>query len=214
MANKKTLITVLALLIVGGAVYLYTLIGKAGDMWPAKNKPGSLTRSVATLQGQVQTLRVEVQRIPEAQEKLQTITVEYDLATRVLPRESSPDQLVAAIRIKAEQAGVIPDRLTPAVSAVTGGSRGSGSFEIWRFNLDIRGSYDQIATFINYMEEFEDSNPNRSGSEKRFFEVEQIRLNSKSNGMSFLEPEYIEGPESFVRHTCNLVMQTFRYTGQ
>ncbi|MDR1536038.1 MAG: hypothetical protein LBU64_13285 [Planctomycetota bacterium] len=224
LANKKLVVplAVAGALLLGSLYYLSTLAREAGDFWPFVNEPGSLSAGIASLRGDVGKLQEEIKKIPAARERLEAVKVEYDLATRVLPRENSPDQLIAAIRTKAQQAGVIPTQLVPSrsrASAPRGGrnQRGgaSGNFEEWTFTLRLEGTYDQIATFVNYMEEFESSSPSRTGSEKRFFQVRDIDISADQNGMGFLGNPGDDGQaaESRQRHGCSLVMQTFRYTG-
>lgn len=203
---------VLAVVLIGALVFLYYQVKEAGDMWPHENAPGSLTFENGRLRNEIASLQQEVAKIPDAKERLEVIQVEYDLATRVLPRESSPDQLIAAIRTKAEHSGVKPNRLTPNVGRGGGGRRGGGSqaFEEWSFTLEITGSYDKIATFVNNMEEFSSSDASRTGSEKRFFQVSSIDITSEQMGMAGLGGS---SPESVLGHRCTLVMQTYRYTG-
>lgn len=214
--NKLNVVfIILFLLAVGGGYFLYDLICRAGDMWPAENEPGSLTAKIKTLETEVGRLRGEKMKIEPAREELKKVAVDYELASHVLPRESSPDHLIAAIRTKAEQSGVTPSSLTPSVVAQRAGGRGAaaggGSFETWRFSLILTGSYDQIATFVNKMEEFDSPDAARTGSEKRFFEVREISITAQDSGMANLGPDAVFGP---VRHQCTMVMQTYRYTGE
>ncbi len=222
MGNKRRTVTMLALLgvlFVGGLVYLFLLVREAGDIWPYYNEPETLTYDINQLEAEVQRLRIEVAKIGPAREQLELVKVEYDLATRVLPRESSPDQLITAIRTKAQQAGVIPDRLAP--SAAGGGQqargqagrRGASNFEEWSFALDIRGTYDQIATFVNRMEEFESADPAKTGSEKRFFQVRDIDITAEESGLANLGAAAASGQEGRKGHQCSLLMQTYRFTG-
>ena len=207
----KAIFGLFGVLILGSLVYLYFLIQEAGDRWPMENEPGSLVQQIGTLRGSISQLRLQEAQIPERREALAAITVEYELAQTVLPRESSPDQLIAAIRTKAQQAGVIPTSLTPSIIQGGGGGRGGGSaFEIWRFSLAVGGSYDQIAGFINRMEEFESPDAARTGSERRFFELLEINIDAQDNGLANLGG----GTTAPVSHSCSLVMQTYRYTGQ
>lgn len=218
MGSRKQLtqiVAVLAVVFLGCAYFLYTQMSRAGDSWPFFNEPGTLTNDINRINGEITRLQQEIAKIPAAEEALEKIRVDYELANRVLPRESSPDQLIAAIRLKAQQAGVIPDRLTPEVVG-QGQSRGRGpatNFEEWSFSLDIRGSFDQIATFVNRMEEFESSDPTRTGSEKRFFKVTNIDITAEDSGMAFLIPPNAPEGQGRNGHRCSLVMSTFRYSG-
>ncbi len=223
MAKKKfnTILILLGVLILASLVYLYMLISEAGDRWPAYREPGTLTQRLEALDNEVRQLQQQVAQIPVRREILEKLKVEYELASRVLPRESAPDQLLNAIRTKAQQAGVFPNRLTPSVVAsaaprATPGARGArpaagGTFETWRFSLTLDGNYDQIATFVNKMEEFDSPDAARTGSEKRFFEVKEISITGQESGLANLGPQAADNP---IQHKCNLVMQTYRYTGQ
>lgn len=221
---KKTLATVFGLigaLVVGAAVFLYMKISEAGDMWPAKGKPGTLAAQVVKLQKDVTSLREEEKKIEPTKKRRDEVTIDYELAANVLPRESTPDQLIAAIRTKALQSDVLPTRLQHSIQKVRArGGRGAaaaagGAFETWRFTLGLEGNFDQIASFVNRMEEFESTDASRTGAEKRFFEVKEITLTSAGNGLSNLEPDEEKGSGTKpVKHSCTVIMQTYRYTGE
>ena len=214
MGSKKQLTTIIgaaAVIVLGGAIFLYTQVKKAGDIWPYENAPGTLSGDIRNLNREIQRLREEEAKIEPAKERLAKIKEEYELALRVLPSENSPDQLIAAIRTKAQQVGVVPNRLVP--SAARGGSRRNVSaFEEWSFSLTINGTYDEIASFINRMEEFESSDPSRTGSERRFFQVSDISIRAVNSGMGLLGQVAPEGVKA--KHECSLVMQTYRFTGE
>lgn len=216
---KKTLATVFGLigvLVIGAGVYLYMLIGEAGDMWPAKNKPGTLTTEIARLNRDVAALRQEVAKIPTTRQRLEEVTVDYELASSVLPRESTPDQLIAAIRTKALQSDVLPTRLQHTIQKPRSGrGAAAGPFDVWRFTLELQGDYDQISSFVNRMEEFESTDASRTGAEKRFFEVKDITITSAGSGLANLEFDVDRGAGTKpVKHTCTVIMQTYRYTGE
>lgn len=222
MAKKRLSMVIgfIALLVVGGAVYLYMLISEAGDRWPSLNTAGSLTQQVNQLDRDVQNLKAEVAKIPAMEERLAKVRIDFELASRVLPRESSPDQLIAAIRTKAQQAGVAPSSLRPSVSRAAarrstrnarGGGGPSGSFETWTFSLTLQGSYDQIASFVNRMEEFDSADAAQTGSEKRFFELIDIDISAEQSGLANLGPNSGGNP---IMHNCNITMRTYRYTGE
>lgn len=207
MKKIGLVIVVLVLLIIATAGYLYTQISEAGDRWPMENEPGSLTHTINRLEKEVADLMLEVTKIEPAKERLTAVKIDYELAKQVLPQESSPDHLIAAIRTKAEQSGVYPSSLTPSV---TKGGGGNANFETWRFSLTVDGSYDQLAAFVNRMEEFESADASKTGSVKRFFELIELSVASKNNGLANLMPGSV-GRD--VSHRCTMVMQTYRYTG-
>lgn len=210
--NLKQIFIVFGVLIVGCVAYLYTLVQEAGDRWPMENEPGSLVNQRTALQGNIDRLKQQEALIPARREALAAIKADFDLAATVLPRESSPDQLIAAIRMKAQQAGIVPTSLKPSIlQAGTQRGGAGGAFETWRFSLEISGNYDQIAGFINRMEEFESPDAARTGSERRFFELLEISIAAQDNGLANLGGEGVSAP---VSHKCSLIMQTYRYTGQ
>ncbi|MCD7896092.1 MAG: type 4a pilus biogenesis protein PilO [Planctomycetaceae bacterium] len=208
--NRFTKVFILlGVIIVAFTVYLYMLVSEAGDMWPAYRKPGTLAQQLDALDNEVTGLRVQVAQIPGRQEILEKLKVEYEYGARILPCESTPDQLIAAIRTKAQQSGITPNRLQPSVAS---GQAGQGAnFEVWRFSLNLLGDYDQIATFINRMEEFDSPDAERTGSEKRFFEVREISIKAQDQGLANLGSGSGGAP---VQHACNLIMQTYRFIGQ
>lgn len=209
--NKRFIqfIAVLAVILIGAGYVLYGQMKKAGDRWPFFQEPGSLTNNIRSLKREKDDLEKQKAQIPAMRQQLEEIKVEYELAGRVLPRESTPDMLLAAIRMKALQSGVIPDRIVPSTTSQNRGRGAGASFEEWSFSLTIRGTYDQIATFVNRMEEFETADASKVGSEKRFFRVQNIGISAKENGLGF-----IGDPAEAGRHVCTLVMQTYRYTGK
>lgn len=212
MGGRKRLIRMLVVagvILLGGLAYLFLLVREAGDMWPYEGEPNTLTREVTDLEKEVRRLEAERAKIPAAREELERIRVEYDLASRVLPRQASPGQLMDAISVKALQAGVVPNRLTPSASGQAARGRGV-AFEALDFALSIKGSYDQIATFVNRMEEFESNDPSRISSDKWFFEVKEITITAEDNGMSNLGAQ---AAQNAVKHQCDLKMRTYRYTG-
>lgn len=215
MAGNRRFIQIMAVLVILlgiGVYFLYDQVKTAGDRWPFFQAPRSLTSENRGIRREIDDLLKQKEQIVPTRQRLEELKIEYELAGRVLPRESTPDQLIAAIRTKAVQSGVIPDKLTPSTTGQNR-SRGRGrgpqaSFEEWTFSLTIRGTYDQIATFINRMEEFEAVDPSKVGSEKRFFRVQSVNITANSSGLGF-----IGNPAEAGRHTCSLVMQTYRYTG-
>jgi len=215
MKEKARLVKAIAIfagIIVLELVALYFLAKKAGDRKPFLNAPKSLTSEVTALKKEIAALRTKIEDKTQLEEQLRDLEEEEKLADRVLPKESTPDQLLSAIRQKTAASGVIPQRITPSV----GGARprlgartavASGPFEEWNFTLTVTGTYDQIATFINKMEEFESPAPDGGLPEKRFFRVNEFTISAESDG--FLDE--LSGQRK--GHSCELKMQTFRYTG-
>ena len=122
------------------------------------------------------------------------------MARQVLPNEYRVFELSEAIGEKAKQTGVnvrSVRRVTPTRRAGTD----SGYFEQISFEIQMVGSYDQIARFVNSMEEFERSGPDTEGL-RRFFKVLSLEITAARSGLSLTEP-----------HTARLNMATFRYTG-
>ena len=197
----------IGLMVVGAAVYLYMQIAEAGDMWPKLNAAGTLSRQIQTLNADIKKLNEEQKKIPILREQLEKLSVDYDYAATVLPRVNSPDQLLAAIRTKAQQSGVFPSSLNPT-SAKGGGRNANASLETLRFTIVLEGNYDEVATFVNRMEEFDSPDAAKTGTERRFFELKNIKIAAVDNGQANLGLGAGNNP---IKHKCDLVMQTYSY---
>ena len=193
-----TAITVMALLVAGLLVLLWFQTKKIGD-WPNEKETTSLLRKNAALRRSIAELEGKV-RVHSLLEELVPILREEDaMARQVLPNKLPPQELVAAIMEKARQSGVtIRDVVpTPAPRRATG----DGLFVPIPFRINLQGSYDQIASFINSMEEFERSGPEAEGL-RRFFQVSELDIQATRYGLSLGEP-----------HTARLSMTTYQYPG-
>lgn len=228
-------------LFLGGLVYLGMLMSETGDVWPFYNEPGTHQNDINKLNKSIADLRKKIRDIEDVRLKLKETEQEYRLAVRVLPSENHPDQLLAAIRDKAIQSGAQPNKIvseirTGALGMVTGSSGGrnavtataqrsrgaqgmknaSGNFDEWVFTLDMMGTYDQIASFINTMEEFESNDGSQTGSERRFFHINQLELIASYDTLNYVYTEDTDkkqGNPLYNLHKCRLAMSTFRYTG-
>jgi Tfp pilus assembly protein PilO len=152
-------------------------------------------------------------QIPAKEEELKKLTAQQDAANQLLPKESDPAQLVAFINAKAQEVGVDIGSLTPKAAKkkssggfrgrIGGAAAGSGDkFEEWVYAIELNGSYDKIAMFINRMEEFEIVN-GEGQREKRFFAVRDIDITADKLGVK----------EENVKHIAKVTMVTYRYKG-
>ncbi len=209
--NILIFVAVLILALIGEGVGLYFQLRHVG--WgPLARYPQSLKAKKDGFQRRINDAQAKIDQIPGREEELATLEKDEKVADQLLPRASRPDELLQFIRRKAKEANVSPQSITPSVSGVGGGSApsspfggpgdaGGSKYQKWSFAIVIKGTYDEIGTFVNKMEEFEISLEG-SPPEKRFFRVTSLDIAATDGGMS-------EG----VRHTCNLQVETFRYVG-
>lgn len=214
-SNRSTIFIALFLLLsLGLGYYLYTLISIAGDRWPLFEEPGSLTADIKSLTRQIGELKKEEATIPEVKQKLEDLKKEYEVALRVLPTESTQDQLIGAIRLMTQQSKVTLDRINPMPSRASVAAGGKGApklFDSWTASLELHGSYDQLATFVNKLEQFESSDPATGNAQRRFFQVTDIDITSEDGGLAELGDKGYNNEKK--GHACKMVIQTFRYVG-
>ena len=210
--NVKLGITIgaFAAVVLGLMLQLYRQMSYVGDD-PFKN-PTSVKAQIDTTQRAIEDAEAKIAQLPDKRVELKKWQQEEKKAVQLLPSESTPDDLLRAIRKKAEEAGVKPRYIKPSRSdsgrpgfgapgmpGPGGGGGGGAKQEEWLFRIDLIGTYDQIAVFINKMEEFEIAAP--SGQmEKRFFAVRELEISAPGNGVT----------EDGINR-CKLTMQTFRY---
>lgn len=209
---QKLMITVgvFAVMMIGLLFWLYTQYSYIGYQ-PFDGDPESIRNRIAVLEQQIVGLDAEIAMIPETEKQLAALKKDEAQAKQLLPKENDPAQLLAFINAKAEESEVRPQGITPKKVAAASGGRGRSragataeKFERWQYDMEIIGTYDQIATFINRMEEFEIVLDNGSTErQKRFFAVESLSLEAVSDGM-------VQGEQE---HTARLSMVTYRYTG-
>lgn len=209
--NIFIFVGVLVLALIGEGVGLYFQLRHVG--WgPLASSPQSLKVKQTGFQRRITDAQSKIEQIPAREEELATLEKDEKVADQLLPRVSRPDELLQFIRRKAKEANVSPQSITPSVSDAGGGnapanpfggpSEGGGSkYQKWSFAINLKGTFDEIGTFVNKMEEFEISLEG-SPPEKRFFRVTSLDIAATDSGMS-------EG----VRHNCNLQVETFRYVG-
>ncbi|MCX7934021.1 MAG: type 4a pilus biogenesis protein PilO [Planctomycetota bacterium] len=183
---------------------LYLPMSKIG-IWPFMSET-SLRAQQAKLAAEASALREKINRdLPQAKAELEKLRPMYETAVLILPQERRPEDLLGAINAKASEAGVTTISLSPgAVTAKGGAAEGrqiagkkavaAATHEEWSFKIELLGTYDQIATFINKMENFE------TAEGKRFFAVSDFSIEADNKGLTE------EG-----RHKCSLSMVTYRY---
>jgi len=214
--QKKLLVTILMIgvVLLGLFVLLYFQLSSYG--WGPMKGDESLTTQIDSLKTKLAKEKARIKKIPDVEQQRRELEVDYQVAMQLLPKESSPDELLGFINEKARTAGADIIAIKPSRPAIviedtsastkkkrtTTKSKKGGStekmYEEWTFDMKLLGTYDQLGSFINKMEEFEIEVP--GGVEKRFFAVKAISLKADSGGLTE------DG-----RHACSLVMQTFRY---
>jgi Tfp pilus assembly protein PilO len=214
--TKRLLITVVLVVVVVLAEIagLYFILARVGGIFFTPDD--SLTAEIQRLETDIQAERERAAQIPgflAAEAQLQPVLGE---SMQLVPMHSPTDTLVRYIRQKAEEAGLRVTLVRPSrVGGETGGppvffgpqnaqaEQPQGpSYDEWNYQIRVHGSFDAIASFINLMEEFEIRTPTGQ-TVSRFFAVKQIEMTVPESG---LEP----GRDL----TCELVMRTFRYTGE
>ncbi len=191
-------IGVFAVLLLGCLVGLYFQVSYIGYE-PFKGKE-SIAQQMDDLQARLDEAQSRIEQIPEKKKKLKELEIVAKSANQLLPSKRTSDDLLRAIWKKAEESGVVPRSVEPG--RATRNSQSEGDYEPLAFTIAIDGPYDNIALFINRMEEFEVAGKNGQ-LEKRFFAVRKISIKNRSSKLS----------ENGIQ-TCTMTMETFRYTGE
>ena len=192
-------ITIAAFVVItlGLLVWLYFQVAYIG--WEPFKGEESLARQMEKLDARMQVAQEKIAEIPEKEAEMRRLSDADRSARQLLPRKRHTDELLQAIERKAKESGVLPIAMRP--ERARGQGMAAGDYEEMSFSIEILGTYDQIGTFVNKMEEFEiRGEDNRL--EKRFFAVKDIDLEAQEDGLN--------------RHgilKCSLIMQTYRYTG-
>jgi len=187
---------------------LYLPMSKIG-IWPFKDE-ASLRAKREKLASEAAVLKKKIsEELPAAKQELERLQPVFATAVLILPQERRPEDLLGAINAKASEAGVTTVSLSPGAVAAKGteaaGARApagkkaatAATHEEWSFKIEIVGTYDQICTFINKMENFE------TAEGKRFFAVKDFAIEAANKGLTE------DG-----RHKCNLSMVTYRYAAE
>ncbi|MBN2713371.1 MAG: hypothetical protein JXR97_13205 [Planctomycetes bacterium] len=208
--TKKLVITIVAvaILVLGLLGWTYVQMATIGQE-PFKGED-SIAYKIDTTNVAIGEAQKKIDQIEPKKEEYEKLLVVQDDANQLLPKKRDPAELLNYITQKAKEAKVDAQDVTPKKAKAKGSSgfsgRGASSsgdkFEEWLYEMKVKGTYDEIATFINKMEEFE---IREEGEEprKRFFAVKEIKLKAQDSGL-------VEGD---AKHTAELVMVTYRYKG-
>lgn len=200
--NNKSFRVVLAVMVVALLALAWVWWGQTKQLgvWPNEKERTSLKAKARSLEGEIKALQVRLKVRPVLEKLLPFTEKEEALARQVLPSKFAPHELSTAIRDKARQSGIYVQSIVPTTRRAARGAA-DGDFETITFSLKLEGNYDQISTFINNMENFEQSGPDAEGL-RRFFKLSSITLTPRNNGLNDSDP-----------HAATLDMATFRYTG-
>ena len=191
--------TVMVLLVIGLSVLWWYQTKTLGEDWPHQNERTSLKAKKDALDKSIEALKVRLEILPVLEE-LEPLLLEEDrMARQVLPSDYRDYELSEAISEKAKQSGITTRGVRGRIASRR--ATESGDFETIAFEIQCQGTYDQIAMFVNSMEEFERTGPETEGL-RRFFKVTQLEITSARNGLSLTDA-----------HLGRLSMATFRYTG-
>lgn len=164
----------------------------------------SLQAEIAELNKRMQKADADIAQIVPLQDAIKAMEPDKKVAEQLLPNVITADQIADAIREKAKSSGVFPKRVN--ARKPSGGGRFGGvseDFEEWDYSIEVTGTYNQIGTFINKMEEFEVAGEGGK-MQRRFFAVKEVDVKPGSSATLF------DGAE----HKCSIVMLTFKYTGE
>lgn len=202
MNEKKKLLITVAVVVVAvllEGVFIYLGMKTAGD-FPFDGPDGL----VAKIDGKVRQIKAQQDKfaeIPAAEVKLKGLRSEQVLAMHLLPKEQTPTKYVQYFREIGKEAGVEIVRLytkQPKAASDASPFGNTGSFEEWDFDMNLKGTFNQIVQFVNGMEQFE-----LPDSGRRFFAIKDIDIVAEDNGMT------VSGV-SRVR----ILLQTYRYTAE
>lgn len=199
--KKKLIITIVVTAVIllaftGILIYQFSVLG----VGPFKGVDSLLTKievEEKKLQGMKARLASE---LPVKQDEKKALEPLAEEAKQLLPEEIAPERLLKFINAKAELALVDLVAIDSAKVKAQGGFFGGGAakpFDEIVYSMNIIGSLDELALFLNYMEMFELSG-NEGESQKRFFEVKDIKIKADGSGL-------VEGG----RHQIALKMSTY-----
>lgn len=165
--SEKVLLTTLLIIC---TLFLYWII----LMKPAFDKMKPVSDKVAELQTQVDAIGSIKSRISEKEETLKGLQVEYDKATKVIPRGDNYPQLIKELREMSEVASVKIDSYTldkPVAYSQSGENTEASAISLntYSVKLNVKGKYTDILAFIRKVEE-----------DKRIASVVKISSNKES----------------------------------
>jgi Tfp pilus assembly protein PilO len=204
MEERRKLITTVivsavVVLLLGGALAWQARTLGVGPLDHAE----SLNSRIAITTKQRDDLQRKIQtEMPKRRDELASYQKSKDLATELLPDEVGDQQIKRFVWEKADLALIEVlnvSRLEPARRSSVGRGGGGGPWEEFVVSLELRGTYDQLALFINYLETFQLDRPDGS-TVRRFFEVKNLEVEAEEEGV-------IESG----RHEIKLDVSTYRY---
>ena len=121
----------------------------------------------------------------QVKEELDRLEKDRDFVNQLLPREHKPEELVDFITKKAIKTDVNLMRIVPKKEKKRSRRRGGSAdpYEEWIYNMEIVGTYDQIAAFINEMEEFLIKDESTGATETRYFDVKKLDIEAEEDGL-------------------------------
>lgn len=160
-SSEKTLIAILACV---SALFLYWIF----LMKPALDKVGPVSKRVGELQERVDAIGTIQSNITQKEETLKNLQVQYDEATKVIPRGDRYPELIKEIREMSEATSVTLGTYAlsqPVAYSQTGeaGTAAGSSLNSYTVTLNAKGDYNNILAFVRKLEE-----------DKRIVEVQSI----------------------------------------
>lgn len=205
----------LAVLCLAAFGYLYCPNGWTGAHWPLANRAAPLADEAERLRSEVALLRGRVAELPDARERLERAAARARAAERLLAKGEEPGELAASIRARAEEAEVVP-RWIQIRSVPASEGEEAAALPAWRFSVFAEGTYDQLAGFINRLEQIDQAaHTGSAGSagvdagETPFFEIRDLNITGGDNRLPSRT-----GADEDARHRCTLAVYTYRPDGE
>lgn len=213
MSGWKTAGLCLALPAAAAVLHLYGLVCSAGDRWPGQGIPGTLSGKISALENEVTRLKGGVDRLPAARSRLRAFVDVADEVAGILPSAETPDELLGLIRGQAEDFGVEVRKINVVTvpyhtETKSFGSRGNGGVQwgAWRFSLFVNGDYNQLAGFINCLEQLDQ--PDALGeNEPVFLDITDFSI-AASDVSPSSERDRKKG------HSCTLILYAYLPLGE
>ncbi len=202
MEEKKKLVITIAitlfmvLLFTGILLYQFSVLG----VTPMKGVK-SLTTVIEKKEKELNALKARISvELPQRKMEMTKLQPLAKEANQLLPKSVTVEELLKFINSKAELAlvdvtSIADKKVKPKTSMF--GVASTKNFDEIEYTMNMTGTLDEIALFINYMEMFEIKG--KSGNlEKRLFSVKDLKIKAAKSGLT-------EGG----RHKVTMKMSTY-----
>lgn len=183
--NEKQL-----LLTVGGAGVVLAILGGVGIWWSQGLVEEERTQ-IEQIQGEIAAAEAQIAKIPEIEADVITLRENVDEYVKILPEDEYITSFVRRTEEFMSHAEVTMINFIPTPPAKR------GKFDQYTYKIQVEATLWQFMRFINQFENYE-----------RFVRVKEFTLQGGDSGRSSSKSATGE-----VRHTINMVVETFVYRG-